>query len=133
MDTDYKIILFDGVCNLCNSSVNFIIDHDKKNMFRFASLQSDSGQTLLKKFGLNNESFDSIILIDNEKYFTRSSAVLRIVKNFPGFWKLLYIFIIVPPAVRNLLYDIIAENRYKWFGKKDSCRVPTPELKEKFL
>ncbi|HMS33164.1 MAG TPA: thiol-disulfide oxidoreductase DCC family protein [Ignavibacteria bacterium] len=133
MNTDYKIILFDGVCNLCNSSVNFIIDHDKKNMFRFASLQSDSGQTLLKKFGLNNESFDSIILIDNEKYLTRSSAVLRIVKNFPGFWKLLYIFIIVPPAVRNLLYDIIAENRYKWFGKKDSCRVPTPELKEKFL
>lgn len=133
MNTDYKIILFDGVCNLCNSSVNFIIDHDKKNMFRFASLQSDSGQTLLKKFGLNNESFDSIILIDNEKYLTRTSAVLRIVKNFPGFWKLLYIFIIVPPAVRNLLYDIIAENRYKWFGKKDSCRVPTPELKEKFL
>lgn len=133
MNTDYKIILFDGVCNLCNSSVNFIIDHDRKNIFRFASLQSDSGQVLLKKFGLNNVSFDSIILIDKEKYFTRSSAVLKIAKDFPGFWKLLYIFIIIPPAIRDLLYDIIAENRYKWFGKKDSCRVPTPELKEKFL
>lgn len=133
MNTDYKIILFDGVCNLCNSSVNFIIDHDRKNIFRFASLQSDSGQVLLKKFGLNNVSFDSIILIDKEKYFTRSSAVLKIAKDFPGFWKLLYIFNIIPPAIRDLLYDIIAENRYKWFGKKDSCRVPTPELKEKFL
>ena len=133
MNAEYKIILFDGVCNLCNSGVNFIIDHDRKNIFRFASLQSDAGQTLLKKFSLNNESFDSIILIDNEKYFSRSSAVLKIVKNFPGFWKLLYISIVIPPAIRDFLYDIIAENRYKWFGKKDSCRVPTPELKEKFL
>lgn len=125
--------MFDGVCNLCNSSVNFIIDHDSKNIFRFASLQSDSGQTLLNKFNLNIESFDSIILVEGDKYYSRSSAVLRIVKNFPGLWKLLYLFVIVPPPLRDLFYDIIAENRYKWFGRKDLCRIPTPDLKEKFL
>lgn len=130
---DFSIILFDGVCNLCNSSVNFIIDHDKKNVFRFASLQSDAGQTLLKKFNLNVKDFNSIILVENDKFYERSSAVLKIVKKFPGLWKLLYLFIIIPPPVRNFVYDIIADNRYKWFGKKESCRVPTPELKEKFL
>lgn len=130
---DFSIILFDGVCNLCNSSVNFIIDHDKKNVFRFASLQSDAGQSLLKKFNLNVKDFNSIILVENDKFYERSSAVMKIVKKFPGLWKFLYLFIIIPPPVRNFVYDIIADNRYKWFGKKDSCRVPTPELKEKFL
>lgn len=130
---DFSIILFDGVCNLCNSSVNFIIDHDKKNVFRFASLQSDAGQSLLKKFNLNVKDFNSIILVENDKFYERSSAVMKIVRKFPGLWKFLYLFIIIPPPVRNFVYDIIADNRYKWFGKKDSCRVPTPELKEKFL
>ena len=128
-----KIILFDGVCNLCNSSVNFIIDHDKENVFKFASLQSEAGQELLNKFNLNTKDFDSIIYVENDKYFEQSTAVLRIVKSFPGLWKLLFVFIIVPPFIRNFLYNIIANNRYKWFGKKDLCRVPTPELKEKFL
>ena len=130
---DFSIILFDGVCNLCNSSVNFIIDHDKKNVFRFASLQSDAGQSLLKKFNLNVKDFNSIILVENDKFYERSSAVMKIVRKFPGLWKFLYLFIIIPPPVRNFVYDIIADNRYKWFGKKESCRVPTPELKEKFL
>ena len=129
----FSIILFDGVCNLCNSSVNFIIDHDKRNDFRFASLQSEAGQDLLKKFHLNVKDFDSIILVENGKHYERSSAVLKIVKKFPGLWKLLYLFIIVPKPLRDFVYDIIADNRYKWFGKKESCRVPTPELKEKFL
>lgn len=130
---EFSIILFDGVCNLCNSSVNFIIDHDKRNDFRFASLQSEAGQDLLKKFHLNVKDFDSIILVENGKHYERSSAVLKIVKKFPGLWKLLYLFIIVPKPLRDFVYDIIADNRYKWFGKKESCRVPTPELKEKFL
>lgn len=130
---EFSIILFDGVCNLCNSSVNFIIDHDKKNDFRFASLQSVAGQDLLKKFDLNTKDFDSIILVEDGKHYERSSAVLKIVKKFPGLWKLLYLFIIVPKPLRDFVYDIIADNRYKWFGKKESCRVPTPELKEKFL
>lgn len=128
-----KIILFDGVCNLCNSSVNFIIDHDKNDVFKFASLQSDAGQELLKKFDLSTKDFDSIIFVDNGKFYTKSSAVLRIVKDFPGLWKLLYASIIIPPFIRNFIYEIIANNRYKWFGKKDSCRIPTPELKSKFL
>ncbi|MEO8666385.1 MAG: thiol-disulfide oxidoreductase DCC family protein [Ignavibacteria bacterium] len=128
-----RIILFDGVCNLCNSSINFIIDHDKDNKFKFASLQSDAGRELLSKFGLNEKDFDSVVLTEGEKFYTRSSAVLRVVKEFGGLWKLLYVFIVIPPFIRNFFYDIVARYRYKWFGKKDSCRVPTPELKEKFL
>ena len=131
--SDFSIILFDGICNLCNSSVNFIIDHDKKNEFRFASLQSEAGQDLLKKFHRNVNDFDSIILVENGEHYERSSAVLKIVKKFPGLWKLLYLFIIVPKPLRDFVYDIIADNRYKWFGKTECCRVPTPELKEKFL
>ncbi|HMQ69059.1 MAG TPA: thiol-disulfide oxidoreductase DCC family protein [Ignavibacteria bacterium] len=128
-----KIILFDGVCNLCNSSVNFIIDHDKKDVFRFASLQSEAGQEILETNKLSTKEFKSIIFSDNGKIYTQSSAVLRIVKDFPGLWKLFYGFIIVPPVIRNYFYDIIADNRYRWFGKKDSCRIPTPELRNKFL
>ena len=128
-----KIILFDGICNLCNSSVTFIIDRDKKNLFKFASLQSEAGQFLLKKYGLNGKDFDSIIFISGEKYFTRSSAVLRIAKNLSFPWNIFPVFIVIPPPFRDFLYDIIARNRYNWFGKKDSCRIPTPELKNKFL
>ncbi len=131
--SDTKIILFDGVCNLCNSGINYIIDHDKNNRFKFASLQSDAGQSFLKKSGLNDKDFDSVILIEGEKFYTKSSAVLRIADEFGPLWKLFYVFIVIPAPVRNFFYDIIARHRYKWFGKKDSCRVPTPELKEKFL
>ncbi|MDZ4711227.1 MAG: thiol-disulfide oxidoreductase DCC family protein [bacterium] len=130
---EYKVILFDGVCNLCNSSVNYIIDHDKHDKFRFASLQSEAGQKLLKKFGLDPDDLFSIILIDGNKYYSESSAIIHISKEFGGVWKTLSIFKIVPPPLRNFFYRIIAKNRYKWFGKKDSCRVPTHELKEKFL
>lgn len=131
--SEFKIILFDGVCNLCNSSVNFIIDHDKNNVFRFAALQSETGQNLLKKFSLNAEEFDSVVLVDGEKVFTKSTAALKIAKEFPSIWKSIYTFIIIPAPLRNIIYDFIAKNRYRWFGKKDSCRIPTPELKEKFL
>ncbi|MEP7146965.1 MAG: thiol-disulfide oxidoreductase DCC family protein [bacterium] len=131
--SDTKIILFDGVCNLCNSGINYIIDHDKNNRFKFASLQSDAGQSFLKKSGLNNKDFDSVILIEGEKFYTKSTAVLRIAEEFGPLWKLLYVFNVIPAPVRNFFYDIIARHRYKWFGKKDSCRLPTPELQEKFL
>lgn len=130
---EFKVILFDGVCNLCNASVNFIIDHDINDKFKFASLQSEAGQRLLNKFGLNAEEFDSVVLTDDEKYFTESTAVLKIVKGFGGIWKILYVFIVIPKPIRDFIYRIIANNRYKWFGKKDSCRVPTPELRGKFL
>jgi len=125
--------LFDGVCNLCNSSVNFIIDRDKKNVFKFAAMQSDAGQRLLKEFSLSPDEFHSVILVDGDKYYTKSTAALKIVKELGLLWSLLYIFIIFPAPVRDFFYNIIANNRYKWFGKKDSCRIPTPELKEKFL
>ncbi len=129
----HKIILFDGKCNLCNSSVNFIIDRDKKNVFKFAAMQSEAGQSLLKTFELSLNEFYSVILIDDDKYYTSSTAVLRIAKELGLFWKILYVFIIVPAPVRNFFYNLIARNRYKLFGKKDSCRIPTPQLKEKFL
>jgi predicted DCC family thiol-disulfide oxidoreductase YuxK len=130
---NYKIILFDGICNLCNSSVNFIIDRDINNVFRFTALQSEAGEKIQEKFNLNKKDIDTVILIDGEKYYTKSTAALKIVKEFPSLWKLLYTFIIIPAPFRNIIYDFIAANRYRWFGKKDSCRIPTPELKEKFL
>lgn len=125
--------MFDGVCNLCNASINFIIDRDKKNIFKFAALQSDSGRRILEKFGLDVNDFHSVILVEDEKYYTRSSAALRILKDLGSFWQILYGFIIFPPPVRDFFYNILSSNRYKLFGKKDSCRIPTPELKKKFL
>ena len=133
MHNDKIIILFDGVCNLCNSSVNFIIDKDKKDVFRFAPLQSDYGRNVSEKFGLPTGNYDSFVLIENGKCYIKSSAALKTARHLPHFYKLFYAFIIIPPFLRNPIYDFIASNRYKWFGKKDSCRIPTPELKNKFL
>jgi predicted DCC family thiol-disulfide oxidoreductase YuxK len=127
------IILFDGVCNLCNSSINFIIKHDKKNYFRFASLQSEKGKELLEKYKIDNLKTDSIVLIEHDAIFVRSTAVLRISKHLNKLYSLLYLFIIIPPFIRNIAYDLIAHNRYKWFGKKDMCMIPTDELKSKFI
>ena len=129
----FKIILFDGVCNLCNSSVNFIIENDSKNVFKFTSLQSEKGEQLLKKYDLFNKDIDSVILIENEKAFVKSDAALKIARTLGGKYKMIYGLIILPAFIRNFFYDIIAKNRYKWFGKKDSCRIPTPELQSKFL
>lgn len=129
----HDILLFDGVCNLCNSSVNFIIDRDPKKHFKFAALQSDFGQSKLKELGFNQEEFDSLVLLSNGKVYRKSSAALRIAKKLNGLWPLLYIFILIPPFIRHGIYDIIGKNRYKWFGKQDSCRMPTPELKQRFI
>lgn len=131
--TENKVILFDGVCNLCNSSVNFIIDRDRNNVFKFAALQSEAGKNLLDQFSLNEKEFDSVVLISGNKCFVKSDAALNIVKEFPGLWKILYIFRIIPLTIRNKLYDVIAINRYRLFGRKDTCRIPSPELREKFL
>ncbi len=129
----YKIILFDGVCNLCNSSVNFVIRHDKKNLFKFAALQSDVGASLIQKYGIDTSETDSIILIENNKAYVKSTAALRVARHLNKGYPLLYAFIIIPNFIRNWVYNYIAKNRYKWYGKKDSCMIPTPELKEKFL
>jgi len=130
---NHKIILFDGVCNLCNSSVNFVIKHEKPNTFRFAALQSEIGQQLLKKHQLNHQDLDSIVLIDREKSYIKSTAALHISKSLKGLYPLFFACIVIPTFIRNWVYDFVAKNRYKWFGKKERCMIPTPALKDKFL
>ena len=128
-----KIILFDGVCNLCNSSVQFVIRHDKHNQFMFGSFQGKAGQEYLKQFKLPFGDFNSFMLLEDDKLYTESTAALRVCKHLGGLWKLLYGFLIVPKFIRDGVYRFIARNRYKWFGKNETCWVPTPSLKEKFL
>ncbi len=129
-----KIILFDGVCNLCNSSVLFVIKRDKKNQFLFAPLQSDLGDRFIRERGIDTQRADSIILLEpGVAYYTKSSAALKIGQAFGGGWKVLALFEWIPPVVRDFFYDIIAKNRYRWFGKKEACMIPTPELQAKFL
>ena len=129
-----KIILFDGVCNLCNSSINYVIDNDQKDVFRFVSLQSDLGQTIQEHLGIENKSLDTIILyIPNKGYYIKSTAALKIMAAFSGPWKLMQVFIIIPTSIRDIVYNYIAKNRYKWYGKQESCRIPKIELKKKFL
>lgn len=131
---DKKIILFDGVCNLCDSAVQFVIEHDKKDVFRFVALQSELGQQILKHIGINPKNIDSIVLYEPEiAYYYKSSAALQIARSLGGFLHFGTVFRIIPMAIRNRLYDYIAKNRYKWYGKKESCMIPTPELKAKFL
>ena len=127
------IILFDGVCNLCNGAINFVIDKDKNNNFHFASLQSEFGQALLAHFGRDTADFDSMIVYENGKIRTKSTAALRIAAGLSGGWKFFSVFKIVPTFIRNAVYNLIARNRYKWFGQKNECRIPTPELKAKFV
>lgn len=129
-----KIILFDGVCNLCNSSINYVIDHDKNDTFRFVALQSDLGELIQEYIGIENKSLDTIILyVPDEAYYIKSTAAIKVMREFLGFWKLTQIFLILPSPIRDLVYNYIAKNRYRWYGKKESCRIPTPELKAKFL
>ncbi|MBN8851009.1 MAG: thiol-disulfide oxidoreductase DCC family protein [Sphingobacteriales bacterium] len=129
----YPIVLFDGVCNLCSRSVQFILKRDRRGIFRFASLQSSLGQSLLQQSGLPTDGLDSFVLIDNGKIYTRSSGALRVLKRLGGLLSLLYGLWIVPRPVRDKLYDWVARNRYRWFGKEDSCWLPRPEWKERFL
>jgi predicted DCC family thiol-disulfide oxidoreductase YuxK len=128
-----QVILFDGVCNFCNSSINFVIKHDKKGLFRFAPLQSATGNELLQRFNLSTTDFDSFVLIEGDKYYTKSTAALRVLKHLSFPYPLAAVFIIVPPFIRNAVYDFISRNRYKWFGKREVCMVPTKEVRGRFL
>lgn len=131
---DKKIILFDGVCNLCDSAVQFVIKHDRNDVFRFVALQSELGQEILKHIGINPINIDSIILYERGiAYYYKSMAAIEIAKSLGGFWHLGTIFRIIPEGFRNQLYDYIAKNRYKWYGKKESCLMPTAALQSKFL
>lgn len=129
-----KIILFDGVCNLCNSSVQFVIERDSDNVYKFAALQSEIGQQLAKERGIDTSVVDSIILIEpGVAYYTKSTAALKIAQTFGGAWQLTKVLEWIPENIRNKVYDYIAKNRYKWYGQKDACMIPTPDLKSKFL
>lgn len=129
-----KIILFDGVCNLCDSAVQLIINNDKKDLFRFVALQSDLGQIIIKHLGIDTHKMDSIILYEpGLAYYLKADAALKIAKNLGGIYYFTSLFSILPNSFNNYVYDYIARNRYKWFGKKDNCLIPTPELQGKFL
>ena len=132
-NSQQHILLFDGVCNLCNSIVQFTIKNDPKGKFKFASLQSESGQALLKNLGLPTDDLDSFVFIKGNNYFLKSSAGLNVLKELGGIWKLFYILIIFPKPLRDFVYGLIAKTRYRIFGKRDVCMVPTDELKQRFL
>ena len=127
------IILFDGVCNLCDRSVQFIIKRDHKKLFRFASLQGKTGQEVLRKYQLPADQFHSFVLLEGDRIYTRSTGALRIFRKLGTGLKLLYGFMIVPRFIRDGIYNLIARNRYKWYGKKEECMIPTPDIKERFL
>lgn len=129
----FPLILFDGVCNLCTGSVRFILGRDSKKQFHFASLQSEAGQKILEALGLSTEELKTFLLIEEGRAYFKSTAFLRVTRRLNGFWQLLAVFLIVPRFIRDVFYDFIARHRYRWFGKRESCWAPTPELRERFL
>ncbi|MDR0269861.1 MAG: thiol-disulfide oxidoreductase DCC family protein [Paenibacillus sp.] len=128
-----RIVLVDGVCHLCQGLTRFIIERDPQAKFRFASLQSGSGGELLRAGGLPVDGLDTVVLIEDGHYYTRSAAVLRIFRQLKMPWPLLYVFVFIPPVIRDWLYRLVARNRYRWFGKNEQCLIPTPEQRKRFL
>jgi len=126
------IILFDGVCNFCDSSVQFIIKYDQAAYFKFASIQSEAGQALLAQYEIP-ENIDSVILIEHGKVYFESTAALKICRRLNSFWPVFYVFIVIPPFIRNIMYRLFAKNRYRLFGRKESCLLPTPSQRKRFL
>lgn len=132
-DAPHPVVLFDGVCNLCSGSVQFILKRDPQGLFRFASLQSDAGRRLMTEHGLDPDALSSVVLLEDGRAWQESSAALRIARRLPGGWKLLRLFSVIPRPLRDAVYRWIARNRYRWFGKTEACWLPTPELKGRFL
>jgi len=128
-----RIILFDGVCNFCDSTVQFVYKRDRRGVFRYAPLQGEFGQEVLHKYNLPATEFESFILLENGKIYQKSTAALRVTRRLGGLWPLLYTFILVPPFIRDAVYNFIAARRYRWFGKKEACMIPSPELRGRFL
>lgn len=134
LENNKQLILFDGVCNLCDASVQYIIKHDKKDVFRYAALQSDVGEKIIKKFDIDRNKTDSILLYSEENgIYYKSTAALKIASKLGFPRNLMVVFLIIPAVIRNSAYEFIARNRYKWYGKKEACMIPSPELKSKFL
>lgn len=130
---NHGILLFDGVCNLCNGFVNFVIDHDPDAYFKLAALQSDEARPYLEQFDLDPEALDSVVLIENGTAYRKSTAALRVALHLPAPWPAAAVFMAVPRPLRDVVYDLVASNRYDWFGERDACRMPTPELQQRFL
>lgn len=131
---DKKIVLFDGICNLCDASINYIIKNDKKDLFRFVTLQSDLGKEILDYLKIDTSSIDSVILYEPKiAYYYKAEAALRIAKDLSGIIAVLSIFRFLPISFLNFIYDFVARNRYKWYGKKKECLLPSPEIRAKFL
>ncbi|MCC6697872.1 MAG: thiol-disulfide oxidoreductase DCC family protein [Candidatus Hydrogenedentes bacterium] len=130
---EHPVILFDGVCNLCNSSVQFVIRHDRHGRFRFAALQSEAGKRLLNRCGCGTDDMTSVVLVEDDRCYRESTAALRVLRDCDGLWRMLYVGIVIPRFLRDVLYRIVARNRYRWFGIRDKCMVPTPELRMRFL
>ncbi len=133
MAENKTILLFDGYCNLCSSTVQFILKHEKDNDLYFRSLQSENGKDLLDLYEINPSDVDSIVLIENKKAYTKSSAALKVSKHLKGLYPVLQVFYIVPAFIRNMVYDYVAKNRYKWFGKSDTCMIPEKKVNHRFL
>lgn len=131
MKPENRIVLFDGVCNFCNSSIQFIIRHDPKGIFKYAALQSDYAKKLVGD-RISPEP-ESVILYEDGKVYDRTTAALKIARHLSGLWPLLYIFIVIPAFLRDPIYKLIAKNRYKWFGKQEACMVPSKEIRDRFL
>jgi predicted DCC family thiol-disulfide oxidoreductase YuxK len=133
VEVENPIVLFDGTCNFCNGSVNFLIRQDKRNILRFAALQSEAGKKLLQQYNLPADYLQSFVLIENGKAFQQSAAALKVLGHLPWYWKWTQPFWLVPSFVRNGVYNFIAKNRYRWFGRRQQCMVPSAELKGRFL
>jgi predicted DCC family thiol-disulfide oxidoreductase YuxK len=130
---DGAILLFDGVCNFCNSSVNFIIKRDKKKYFHFAPIQSAAGERLINQYHLHHLNLQTLILIEKGKVYTHSSGALRVARKLSGRWFLFYPLILLPRFIRDIPYKLIGQNRYRWFGKREECMIPTSEIKKRFV
>ncbi len=133
MQTDGSVVLFDGVCNFCNGSVNFLIGQDKQQRLLFAPLQSAAAQALLQKTNLHGRELDSFILIEGQKAYQRSTAALRLIPYLSWYWQWARLFWMVPPFMRDAVYNLIARNRYRWFGKKEACIVPDAAVRSRFI
>lgn len=132
-DAPHPVVIFDGECNFCSSIVAFVIKRDGRGVFRFTPFQSETGKALLEGHGVRDGYFDSFILVDEGRLYTKSDAALRLFRRLGGLWSLAYALIVVPGFVRDAVYDFVARNRYRWFGKKDECMIPGPEVRERFL